>query len=257
MATADVIEPARTPALGDFPRVEQRAAEVDEDGLGDGGVEVGRLGPAALERQLQYREKPRRGEGDVETHARPVHVGAVEGRVPGEHGAGGAEHEGRAEVGVAAPGLAVEGRVLGGHDAGGDEERDSRVVHAGEALHKRLVRDAGHGVPHGAADEALAGGEEEAAGDEDVELGGGAEGGRAGVEVEGEGEDDEEADGVRPDVDELVGDPEAGFDAVELGLGEAVSACDVRVHSPRFREMLVGDKAMLSCLYDRKLDLVF
>lgn len=100
-------------------------------------------------------------------------------------------------------------------------------------------------MPDGAADQALAGGKEEHSGDQDI-------GGRAqvevdarGVKVKGHSQDQDEAEGVRPDVDELVGDSKSRPDTVRRGLAEAISLDYVRVHPPGDGQVVVADQAVL------------
>ena len=196
MAPPQIIKPARTPSLGDLARIHQRSNQIHRDTLHDRGIEFPRPGAPARDVKLEHGREARRAERDVEGDARPGHVGTVEGRVPGQEDAAEAEGGGGGEVDPAGEGLAVEGGVLCGHDGRGDEEGDAGVIDAGEALHEGLISDGVHGVPEGAADEAFAGGEEEDGGDGDVGGGAEGEGVREGVEVEGDGEDDEEAEEV-------------------------------------------------------------
>jgi hypothetical protein len=63
--------------------------------------------------------------------------------------------------------------------------------------------------------------------------------------MEGHGEDQNEADGVGPDVDELVRDVESRLDTLELGFREAVSPLDIRVVSPWDGQFLVHQQASL------------
>lgn len=87
-------------------------------------------------------------------------------------------------------------------------------------------------MPHGAADEALAGGGKEAPSDQDVPFGGEWVDGSGGVEVQSKPEDNEEADEVGPDVDRLVARVEHADYAVERGLVEAVAFEDVGISLP-------------------------
>lgn len=63
-------------------------------------------------------------------------------------------------------------------------------------------------MPHTGTDEALAGREKKSRGEENIRLRGMGEvhGGR--IEVESNGEDDDQANGMGPDVDRLVGEIE-------------------------------------------------
>lgn len=159
--------------------------------------------------------------------------------MPGEENATDAEEGGDEHVSPPAHWLAVESRVLGRHDAGCDQEADTSVIDAGKALEKCLMRDGVHGVPDGAADEALARREEEDGGDEYVGFGGSAKVCAGGVEVECEGEHHDEAEKVRPDVDELVVDAYDGAHARPFALREAVAFEDVWVDAPRLGEIVV------------------
>lgn len=208
MAPADVVKRTGIPLLGHLTRVDDRATEIHRNTLRNRRVEVPRPVSTTRLDQLDNGHEARGREGDIEGDAAPGHVLRVEGRVPGQDDAGDAESRGGDEVNGAGDGLAVEGRVLGRHDGGGDQQRDAGVIDAGEALEQRAVRDTVHGVPEAGADEALAGGEKEDGCDDLVGRGGEGEVHRGGVEVEGDGEDDQEPDGVRPDIDELVGDGE-------------------------------------------------
>jgi hypothetical protein len=247
MAAADIVKPAGAEALGHFACVQACARHIDGQTLGDGCVKVLRPLDAARVRELAERQEARQGEGDVEQDACPGHVCAVEGGVPGEQDAADAQ-EGRDEhVCPSRDGLAVEGGVLGGHDASGNEQADACVVDAGEAFEQRLVRDGVHRVPDCAADEALARREEEDGGDEDVGFGAVAEVCAGWVEVEGKGEDHQEAEEVRPDVDEFVVDADDGAHARPLALREAVAFEDVGVYAPWLGEVVVVDQAVFFC----------
>lgn len=232
VAAANVVEAAGEPALGDLAGVDDGAAKVDEQGLCDGGVKVvDKLGSVGKV-ELQDGHEARQGEADEEADAGPGHVGAVELGVPRQDDAGDAEHGGEAHVGPAADGVAVKRRVLGGHDGGGDEQRDAGVVDAGKHGHGLDVGDGAHGVPDGGAHQRQAGHHEEDGGHDHVRLGAEVEVGAAGVKVKGHGQHQDQAQGVRPDVDELVGHVEDGLDALDLGLAEAVASLDVGVVSP-------------------------
>ena len=147
MAPTNIIEPTRTPALWDLRGVDESTDEVDSDALHDRGVEVIRPFGAATDVELDDGCEAGRAEGDVEGDAGPVHVGAVEGRVPRQDDAADAEGGGADNVCPAADGFAVEGGVFCGHDGSGDEEGDTGVVDAGEAFHQVLLGDAVHCVP--------------------------------------------------------------------------------------------------------------
>ncbi|KFY91809.1 hypothetical protein V498_05302 [Pseudogymnoascus sp. VKM F-4517 (FW-2822)] len=208
MAPTDVVKRTGIPLLGHLTGVDDCAAEVHRNTLRNRRVEVPRPFSTTRLDQLKNGHEARGREGDIERDAAPGHVLSVEGRVPGQDDTGNAEGGSGDEVDGAGDGLAVEGRVLRRHDRGGDQQRDAGVIDAGEALEQRAVRDTVHSVPEAGADEALAGGEEEDGCDDLIGCGGQGEVNGGGVEVEGDGEDDKESDGVRPDVDELVGDGE-------------------------------------------------
>ena len=233
MAAADIIKHTGTPFLRDLHRIHDRADKVDEDRLEDGRVKVKRPRGAAGERELHGGREARQGQGDIECHADGGHVGAVEDGPPGEDRAGDAEDPCQGHVDGAGNGFAVEGDPLRGEDGGSDEERDSRIVDAGEAGEELVVADAVHGVPHRRADEAFGGRGEEGCRDEDVPFRAEWEDWGRGVDVEGDGEYDEEADEVGPNVDGFVRGPKGGFDAFEFGLAEAVATEDVRITAPR------------------------
>lgn len=232
VATADVVEAAGEPALRHLAGVDDGTAEVDKQGLCDGGVKVvDKLGPVGKV-ELQNGHEPRQGEADEEADAGPGHVGAVELGVPRQDDAGDAEHCGETHVRPPADGVAVKGRVLGRHDGGGDEQRDAGVVDAGKHGHGLDVGDGTHGVPDGGAHQRQAGHHEEDGSNDNVRLGAEVEVGAAGVKVKGHGQHQDQAQGVRPDVDELVGHVEDGLDALNLCLAEAVTSLDVGVISP-------------------------
>lgn len=245
VASAKVVKHAWAPPFGDLAGVDQGADNVDGYAFSDGRVKLPDKVAAAGQGELHDGKKAGRAEPDEEGHARPGHFGAVEGWVPREDDAADAENGREDHVDPAAHGLAVKGGVLGGHDGGGNQQRDARVVDAGKSGDEMDVGDGVHGVPDGAADQALAGGEEEHGGDEDV-------GGRAqmevdarGVKVKGHGEHQDKAQGVRPNIDELVGDGKGRPDAVRCGLAEAIPLANVRVHPPRDGQVVVADQAML------------
>lgn len=171
VAAAHIVEPARTKALRDLARIQTGAGHVHDQALGDGCVEVLCPFDAARVCELAEWQEASECEGDIEEDASPCHICAVEGWVPGEQDAADAEEGGDEHVCPPAHWLAVEGCVLGRHDASGDQQADAGVVDASEALEKCLVRDGVHGVPDGAADEALARREKEDGGDEDVGFG--------------------------------------------------------------------------------------
>ena len=245
VAGAGVVEGAGPPLLWDLGSVDDGADEVDGDALGDGGVEVVAPGGAADEVELDDGGEAGGREEDVEGDAGPGEVGTVEGRVPGQEGAEEAEDGGAGHVDGARDGLAVKGRPLGREDAGRDEEGDARVVDAGEAVEQRVVRDAVHRVPQRRAQQALARRREEARRDQHVSRGAGREGRACRVQVEGDGEHDDEADRVRPDVDRLVRRPEDRDDALGYRAVEAVPAQDVRVDAPRVRQVFVANQPRL------------
>lgn len=245
MTPPKVIKHARAPPLGHFARIHKRAHNIHQHALGNGRVKLPHKLTAPAQRELHNGHKARRAEANEKSDARPGHVGPVEGRVPRHYDAGDAQHGREDHVQPAAHGLAVKGRVLGRHDAGGDEEGDARVIDAGKGGDEVDVGDGVHGVPDGAADETLAGGKEEDGRDEDVGFGGEVEVDGGGVKVKRDGEDEEEAEGVGPDVDELVGQTESASDAPGRGLAETVAAQDMGVDAPRHRQVLVANQSVL------------
>lgn len=257
MTATHIIKRTGKPPLRDMGSIDDRPHDIDGDTLGERRVEVIRPGGAPCHIELNDGGEAGGAQGEVECYARPGHVGAVEGGPPGEDGAEDAEEGGQGHVDGAGDGFAVEGGPFGGEDGGGDEEGDAGVVDAGEAVEEGLIGDAVHGVPHGGAEEAFAGGAEEDGGDEHVGLAAGGEGGRGGVEVEGDGEDEEEAQGVRPDVDAFVGGAEDGGEAFEFGFGEAVAVEDVRVHAPGVGEVFVADQTAFCRLEEGDGDAFF
>ena len=204
VACAGVVERAGPPLLRDLGGVDDGADQIHRDALADGGVKVVAPGGATGEVELDNRGEAGGGEEDVEGDAGPGQVLAVEGGVPGQDGAEEA-HDGReGHIDGARDGLAVKCCPLGREDAGRHQEGDARVVDAGEPVEQHVVRDAVHRVPHRRTQQTLAGRGEEARRDEDVRLGADGENGARRVEVEGDGEDDDEADGVGPDIDGFV-----------------------------------------------------
>ena len=190
VAPAYEVKRSRPPLLG-YPKcINHRSDDIHTYTLGDGRVEVERPLIAPRIVQLQHGREARRRERDIEQHAEPTHVCAIEALAPGENAACSAKDDGEGHVDGAAHGFAVEGGPFGREDGGGDEEGDAGVVDAGEAVEEAFVGDAVHGVPHDAAEEAFAGGGEEAGGDEDVPAGGEGVGLRCGIPVEGDGEDE-------------------------------------------------------------------
>lgn len=197
--------------------------------------------------ELEEGEEGGESEDDVEGYAEPGEVVAVEGWVPREVDAAEGESGSEGHVGPAAARFAVKGSVFEGHDRGAYEERYSRVVDAGVALEERLVGDAVHGVHDARAEEALAGGEEEDCGDDDVCGGARLEVDVLREEVEGEAEHEHEADEVRPNVCRLIVNAADGADAGPVAVVEAVARQDVLVGLPRLREVLIAYQAVLLC----------
>jgi hypothetical protein len=117
-----------------------------------------------------------------------------------------------------------------------------RVVDAREPVEQHVVRDAVHRVPHRRAQQTLARRGKEARRDQHVRLGTDGEDSARRVEVEGDGEDDHEADRVGPDVDRFVGGPEYRDDAFGYGAVEAVAAQNVRVEAPRLRKVFESNQ---------------
>lgn len=204
MAAARIVEPSAQPSLGNLSGIDDGADEVDGDALDDRGVKVPRPLTASGPAELEHGREACGREGDVEGHAGPVHVCAVEGWMPWQDNACDAKGGSHDHVYPSAYRLAIESCILRRHDAGRDQEAYPRVVYTCKTLHQILLRDTAHGMPHATADQALAGSEEKDGGEEYVGSGRLREIDRGGVEVEGDCEDNEEADGVRPDVDKLV-----------------------------------------------------
>lgn len=251
VARAEVVEFAGEPALGDPRGVDDGADEVDGHGGQRRRVKRRRVLQALASDELCEGKERGQGEGDVEGDTDPGEVVAVEGGVPGEVDAADGEDGGEAHVGPAGGGFAVEGGVFKGHDGGADEERDARVVDAGVALEQGLVRDAVHGVHDARAQQALAGGEEEDGGDDNVRRRAGVEVDVLRVEVEGEAEHHHEADEVGPDVCGLVVDAADGADAGPVAVVEAVASEDVLVGLPGLGQIFVANQAVLLCSGER------
>ena len=128
--------------------------------------------------------------------------------------------------------FAVKGGVLGGHDARGDQERDTGIVDARETLHQRAVRDGVHSVPHAAANEALARCYKEKGYKKEIQWSGEGVVEGVGEIVEGEYENEQKAQKMRPDVNALVGKFEDWADALDARLAESVAFYNVRVYPP-------------------------
>lgn len=71
-------------------------------------------------------------------------------------------------------------------------------------------------MPHTGTDKTFGGCKKEGCGEEHVGLRGVGEIYGRRIEIKGDREDDNQSDGVRPDVDRLVGEVERRFDAIEL-----------------------------------------
>ncbi len=157
---------------------------------------------------------------------------------------------GGSNIDPAANGFAVKDGIFCGHYGRGDQQRYSSIVDTGEPFHQGLLRNTAHGVPHAGTDEALAGGEKESRGKKNICLGGMGKvyGGR--IEVESNGEDDNQSNGMGPNVDRLVGEIERRFDAINLVLRKPIASGDVRVDLPRMWKILVRDEAVVSCHLD-------
>lgn len=119
--------------------IDKRTDEVDGDGFEDRGVKVPGPGGASGPVQLKDGCETRCCEGDVESHACPVHVCSVERGMPGENDTCDAQRRRCHDVQPATDWFAIKSRVLGCHDGGGDEEGDPRVIDAGEAFHEGLL----------------------------------------------------------------------------------------------------------------------
>lgn len=212
---------------------------------------------ATCEIELQDRSETSGAECHVEGDPRPGHVGAVECGMPGENDPADAQGSCGGHVYPSTDGLAVECRIFRRHDAGGYEQGDAGVINARKTLHECLVSDTVHGVPHGAADEAFASCEEENGGDEDVGVGAEGEVDGGGVEVECDCYDDEEADGVRPDIYQFVGNTEHRTHTIDFGCGKTVAVLDVRVHFPRCGQVVVSDETMFAGADNGSFDVFF
>ena len=235
VAPTEVIEHAGAPPLWDFASVDKRATQVDQEGLRNGRVKFPDELGAAGEGDLEDGEEAGGAQADVEGDSCPSHILSIKPGVPREDDTPDAEGRSCAHIDPSAYRLAVKRSVLCRHDGGGDEERDARVVNAGEGGDQLHVGNGVHGVPDGAADQALASGKKEDGGDKDVGLGAEREIEARGIEVKGYGEDEQEAQGVRPYVHQLIRYAEGGPHATKLGFGEAIPAEDVRVDTPGHR----------------------
>lgn len=239
VATANVIKHAGEPALRDLAGIHDGTAEVDQNRLADGRVkvvdELGSVGKV----KLQNRHEPRQGKADEESDAGPSHVGAVELGVPRQDHPSNAQESSEAHVHPSTDRVAVESCVFGGHDGGGNEQRDAGVVHASKHGDGVDIGNSAHGMPNGGAHQRQAGHHEEDGSNNNVRLGAKVEVGTAGVKVKGNGQHQDQAQGVRPDVDEFVGHVENRPDAFYLGLAETVASLDVWVVSPRRWQLVV------------------
>ena len=90
-------------------------------------------------------------------------------------------------------------------------------------------------MPHTGADQTFASGEEEGRSEEDIGLGGMREIDGGGIEVERDSQNNDQADGMSPDVHRLVREIKSGFDAVDLIFRESIAPGDVRIDSPWVR----------------------
>ena len=241
VAAADVIEHARAPPLGDLAGVDESAKEVDKNRLEYGRVMFPHREAAAGVPNLEDGQETAGRKTGVESNSDPGHVLSVEARVPGEDNTADTENSCRDHVDPPANGLAVEGRVFGGDDGSSDEKRDAGVVDTGEHGDQVDIGDAVHGMPDDAAGQALASRKKEDGGDGHVGLRALREVDAGRVEVEGNGQDDDETEGVRPNVDQLVGECESGPDASQLVLGKPIALLDMGIDPPGNRELLVAD----------------
>lgn len=112
-------------------------------------------------------------------------------------------------------------------------------------------------MPHATANQALAGGEEEDGGKENVCARGLGEIDTGGVEVKGNCQDNHKADSVGPDIHQFVGDIEGGAHAFEFRAGKSVAADDVRIYAPRVGKVFVFDQTMLLRSFDGVFDAFF
>lgn len=161
---------------------------------------------------------------------------------------------GGGDINPAADRFAVEDCVFSGHYGRGDQQGYSSIVDTGESFHQSLLRYTTHCVPHAGTNKALASREKESRGKEYVCLGrmGKVHGGR--IEVESNGEDDDQSDGMGPNVDRLVGEIESRFNAINLVLGKPIASGDIWVDSPGMWKIFVRDKALVACHCDGIVD---
>lgn len=239
VASADVVKHAGEPALRDLASIYDGAAEIDQKRLGDGRVKVVDEFGSVGEVKLKNRHEPRQGKADEESDAGPSHVGAVELGVPRHDHPPNTQNSSEAHVHPSADRVAVESGVFGGHDGGGNEQRDAGVVHASKHGDGVDIGNGAHRVPNGGAYQRQAGHHEEDGGNNNVRLGAEVEIGTAGVKVKGDGQHQDQAQGMRPNVDEFVGHVENGPDAFYLGLAETVASLDVWIVSPRRWQLVV------------------
>ena len=204
MTPAHVIEPPMKPPLWDLSGIDDGAHKVDSDALDYGSVKVPRPLAASGPAELKDWREARGRERDVKGYARPVHVCTVERRMPWQDNARNPKRSGHDDICPSAHRLAIKSCILGGHDACRNQQAYARVIHTRKPLHKSLLRYTAHGMPHTTANQALAGRKEKDGSEENVSARGLREVDGSRVEVEGDCENDEEADGVRPYVDELV-----------------------------------------------------
>lgn len=245
VASANVVKHARAPTFGNLAGVHKGAEQVHKDTLGNRRVEFpDKVGPVG-EVELQDWQESRCAKPAEEGDAGPCHLGSVKGWVPWEDDAADAEDCRRTHVQPAADGVAVEGRVLGRDDGRCNEQRDTCVVNARKDADCVHVGNGVHGMPDCRAYQRQTRREEEDGGNKDIRLGAELEVDVARVEVEGDGENNEETNGVGPNVDQLVRGAEGRPDALELGLGKTVPITDVRVDAPRHGEVVVGDEFRL------------
>lgn len=245
VTSSKIIKHARAPSLGHFARIHKCAHNIHHHTLCNGRIKFPHKLTPPTQRQLHNGHKARRAQADKKSDTRPGHIGPIKRRIPRHHDAGDAQDRREDHVQPPTHGLAVKGRVLGRHDTRGDEEGDAGIIDAGKGGNEVDVGDGVHGVPDGAADEALAGGEEEDGGDEDVGFGGEVKVYGGGIEVERYGKDEEEAEGVGPDVDELVGEGKGAADAAGRGLAKAVAAEDMGVDAPWHGEIFIANQSVL------------
>lgn len=126
--------------------------------------------------------------------------------MPWQNNTGHAESCSGHDISPSANRLAVERSVLGGHDGGRNEERNAGVINTRKALHEILFGNTAHRMPHATTDQTFASREKEDGSEEYIRLGRLGEIDRGWVEIECNCQNNYQADGMGPDVYQLVGD---------------------------------------------------